>query len=161
MSRLVREEELPGIGRRYSIDCDYGAVLTIVVHNSGRRDIYFFPPDSEMPVTVAMNDEQAKVAGAILTGGLSPPAAITEIEQVVDDLAIEWYTLSPGSPGTGQTIEELHIRSATGINVMTILRGHAVIHGPRDSERLEPGDRLIVAGRHSSMPAFRRLVVGD
>lgn len=161
MNRLVREEELPGIGRRYSVECDYSAVLTIIVHNSGRRDIYFFPPDSEVPVTVAMNDEQAKVAGGILAGGFSPPEAITEIEQVVDDLAIEWFTLSPGSPGTGQSIEELHIRSATGINVMAIMRGHNVIHGPRDAERLEPGDRLVVAGRHSSMPAFRRLVVGD
>jgi K+/H+ antiporter YhaU regulatory subunit KhtT len=44
---------------------------------------------------------------------------------------------------------------------MAILREHNVIHGPRDSEVLQPGDRLIVAGRSSSMPAFRRLVVGD
>lgn len=161
MSRLVREEELPGIGRRYNIECDYGAVLTIIVHNSGRRDLYFFPPDSEDPVTVAMSDEQAKLAGSIMTGGFSPPEAITEVEKVAGDLAIEWFTLSPGSPGTGQSIEELHIRSATGINVMAILRGHNVIHGPRDAERFESGDRLIVAGRHSSMPAFRRLVVGD
>jgi TrkA domain protein len=161
MNRLVREEELPGIGRRYHVECDYGAVLTLIVHNSGRRDLYFFPPDSDEPVTVAMSDEQAKVAGSILTGGFSPPEAILEIEKVAGDLAIEWFTLSPGSPGTGQSIEELHIRSATGINVMAILRGHNVIHGPRDAERFEQGDRLIVAGRRSSMPAFRRLVVGD
>src|SRR5687768_2194668 len=106
MSRLVREEELPGIGRRYNVECDYGAVLTIIVHNSGRRDLYFFPPDSEEPVTVAMSDEQAKLAGSIMTGGFSPPEAITEIEKVAGDLAIEWFTLSPGSPGTGQSIEE-------------------------------------------------------
>jgi TrkA domain protein len=161
MNQIVREEELPGIGRRYSVECDYGAVLTIVVHNSGRRDLYFFQEDSELPVTVAMNDEQAKVAGEILAGGFSPPAPIAEIERVVNDLAIEWFTLSPGSPGTGQSIEELHIRSATGINVMAILREHNVIHGPRDAEVLQPGDRLIVAGRSSSMPAFRRLIVGD
>ena len=49
MNRLVREEELPGIGRRYNVEVDYGAVLTIIVHNSGRRDLYFFPPDSEVP----------------------------------------------------------------------------------------------------------------
>lgn len=161
MTHLVREEELPGIGRRFSVEADYGAVLTIVVHNSGRRDLYFFPPDSEVPVTVAMNDEQAKVAGSILSGELSPPGPVAEVDRVVDELAIEWFTLGPGSPGTGQSIEELHIRSATGVNVMAIVRGHNVIHGPRDGERFESGDRLVVAGRHTSMPAFRRLVVGD
>jgi TrkA domain protein len=161
MNRYVREEELPGIGRRYSVECDYGAVLTIVVHNSGRRDIYFFQEDSEIPVTVAMNDEQARVAGSVLSGTFSPPEGVAEIDKVVGEMVIEWFTLGPGSPGTGQSIEDLHIRSATGINVMAILRDHNVIHGPRDSERLEPGDRLIVAGRSSSMPAFRRLVVGD
>ncbi len=161
MSHYVREEELPGIGRRYNVEVDYGAVLTIVVHNSGRRDLYFFPPDSEVPVTVAMSEEQAKLAGSVLSGSYSPPAAIAEIDKVVADIVIEWYTLGPGSPGTGQSLEELHIRSATGVNVMAILRSHNVIHGPGDAERFESGDRLIVAGRQSGMPAFRRLVVGD
>ena len=100
MNRLVREEELPGIGRRYNVECEDGAVLTIIVHNSGRRDLYFFPPDSEEPVTVAMSDEQAKLAGAIMTGGFSPPAAIAEIEKVAGDLAIEWFTLSGAAVST-------------------------------------------------------------
>lgn len=160
MISSVREDELPGIGRRYRVDCEDAAALTIVLHNSGRRDLYFFPPDSDVPVTVAMTEEQAKLAGSVLAGSYSPPDSIAEIDKVVGDLVIEWHTLGPGSPGTGQSIEELHIRSATGVNVMAILRGHEVIHGPGDAERFESGDRLVVAGRQSGMPAFQRLVVG-
>lgn len=158
--REVREDDLPGIGRRYSVDCDDGAVLTIVVHNNGRRDLYLFPPDAENPVAVAMDDHHARLAGAVLSGEYSPPSGVEEIREVVEDLAIESYGVSPGSPGAGHSIEDLHIRSTTGINIMAILRGHNVIHGPRDSEMLQAGDQLIVAGRRSSMPAFRRLVVG-
>lgn len=161
MSRDVREDELPGIGRRYSVTLDDDSTLTIVVHNSGRRDLYLLNPDADEPVAVSLTDRQAQLAGEVLAGDYSPPQAIAEIEEVVGDLAIEWSVIGPGSPGTGQSIEELHIRSSTGINVMAILRAHNVIHGPRDSEVLQAGDRLIVAGRRSSMPAFRRLVVGS
>ncbi len=155
----VHEDDLPGIGRRYVVQGDDGGVLTIVLHNSGRRELYLFPRHGDQPVTVAMDDHQARLAAAVLSGDYSPPQQVQEIDEVMKDLAIEWYVLGPGSPGAGQSIESLHIRSATGINVMAILRGHNVIHGPRDSQLLEVGDRLIVAGRRSSMPAFRRLVV--
>lgn len=160
-SEEVREDDLPGIGRRYSVECDDGGVLTIVLHNSGRRDLYLFPPDADEPVTVAMDDHHAQLAGAVLSGDYSPPSGIEEVREVVEDLAIESYGIDPGSPGAGHSIEDLHIRSTTGINVMAILRDHNVIHGPRDAEVLQAGDQLIVAGRRSSMPAFRRLVVGQ
>lgn len=157
----VREEDLPGIGRRYTVNCDDGGVLTIVVHNSGRRDVYLFSGnDKEDPVCVSMHEAEAEAAGSVLSGEYSPPAAMKEIEEVVDDLAIEWITLVPGSPGTGRSIQDLHIRSATGVNVMAIVRDHNVIHGPGDLEVLEAGDRLIVAGRRESMPDFQRLVLG-
>lgn len=161
MSRDVSEDDLPGIGRRYRVRGEGGASVTIVVHNSGRRDLYVFPPDSDEPLMVALSDRQAQLAGSVLTGDYSPSAEIQEIAEVIDEMTIEWSTLTPGSPGTGRSIEDLRIRSLTGINVMAILRGHSVINGPRDMEVLEAGDRLVVAGLRSSMPAFRRLVVGD
>lgn len=156
----LREDDLPGIGRRYTVPCSDGRTLTIVVHNSGRRDVYVFPPRGEA-VSVAMDEQEAMLAGAVLSGAHSPPKAIEEVEGVVRDLAIEWVSLTPGSPGAGRSIEDLHIRSATGVNVMAILRDHNVIHAPRDAEQLQAGDRLVVAGRKSNMPAFRRLVVGS
>ena len=159
MEPEVREEDLPGIGRRYSVPGNDGGVLTIVVHNTGRRDLYLFPGKGRDPVTVSMDDRQAQLAAAVMNGEYAPPAGISEIKQLLGDLAIEWYALGPGSRGTGQSIEQLHISSATGVSVMAILRGHQVIYGPRDSEVLQAEDRLIVAGRRSSMAEFRRLVV--
>ncbi|HVL50260.1 MAG TPA: TrkA C-terminal domain-containing protein [Actinomycetota bacterium] len=159
MKGEVLEDDLPGIGRRYMVQGNDGALLTIVLHNSGRRDLYLFPSEGADPVTVSMDDRRARLAAAVLSGDYSPPETLQQIDEVLGDLAIEWYEVGPGSPGAGQSIGSLQIRSATGINVMAILREHNVIHGPRDSEVLSPGDRLIVAGRRSSMPAFRRLVV--
>ncbi|HEX2054831.1 MAG TPA: TrkA C-terminal domain-containing protein [Actinomycetota bacterium] len=161
MTPELREDDLPGIGRRYTVPCSDGRSLTIVVHNSGRRDVYLFPPRGNEAVSVAMDEPEARLAGAVLSGSHSPPEAVDEVDRVVRDLAIEWVALSPGSPGAGRSIEDLHIRSSTGVSVMAILRDHHVIHGPRDSEMLQAGDRLVVAGRRSSMPAFRRLVVGS
>jgi TrkA domain protein len=161
VNQNVREEDLPGIGRRYTVKCDDGGVLTIVVHNSGRRDVYLFSGNErDDPVSVSMHEDEAEVAGSVLSGEYSPPTAMKEIEEVLDNLAIEWITLNPGSPATGRSIQDLHIRSVTGVNVMAIVRDHNVIHAPGDSELLEPGDRLIVAGRRERMPDFQRLVLG-
>lgn len=56
----VHEDDLPGIGRRYVVQGDDGGVLTIVLHNSGRRELYLFPRHGDQPVTVAMDDHQAR-----------------------------------------------------------------------------------------------------
>jgi TrkA domain protein len=161
VNQNVREEDLPGIGRRYTVNCDDGGVLTIVVHNSGRRDVYLFSGNErDDPVSVSMHEEEAEAAGSVLSGDYSPPIAVKEVEEVVGTLAIEWISLDPGSPGTGRSIQDLHIRSLTGVNVMAIVRDHNVIHSPGDSEVLEAGDRLVVAGRRERMPDFHRLVLG-
>lgn len=160
MNPDVREDDLPGIGRRYELTCDDGAILTVVIHHTGRRDLYLFPPGREDPSTVTLSDRQARTAGAVLSGTYFTPTAVRRVQEVVDDLVTDWVVLTPGSPGTGRSIGDLAIRTRTGMAVMAILRGEAVIHEPGAGEVLQSGDRLVVAGRRANLPGFLRLVVG-
>jgi TrkA domain protein len=160
MHREFHEDELPGIGRRYTIDCDDGGILTIVVRNTGKRDVYVFGPGSDRPASVSVDEAKAMVAGAILSGehGAGRPAG--PVAAAIEDLVIESLTLSPGSPGIGRTLAGLAVGSTTGIRVITIVRGKASIHDPAGDEVLQPGDVLVIAGRREKVPAFRRLVTG-
>jgi K+:H+ antiporter subunit KhtT len=160
MHRDVREEELPGIGRRFTLSCIDGGMMTIVAHNTGRHDVYVLPSGSDDPSIISLDEDKARTAGAILSGNYAGPSAVSGVQEIIDDLVIDWVGLTPGSPGTGRSLADLEIGSVTGVTVMSILRGRAAIHEPAGAEVLQPGDRLVVAGRRQHLPAFRRLVAG-
>jgi TrkA domain protein len=156
----VSESDLPGIGRRFEIPCEDGGALTIVVYNSGRRDLYAFAEPGAQPCVVTLRDEQAHVVADILEGSWSTAPEARGVQEAIDALAIDWVILEPGSPATGRTIGELRIRRGTGVTVMSILRQNRVIDRPGPEEELRAGDRLVVAARRDRLGAFRRLVVG-
>jgi TrkA domain protein len=155
----VTEHALPGIGQRYDLLAVEGGSITVVIHHSGRRDIYVLDGDEEPKASVVLTDSQARTLGAILAGAYFKPAVIEEIEAVIGGLLIDWVTLDENSPGAGKTIAELQVRSMTKMTIAAILRGHVPLVAPEPTEQLSPGDRLIVVGRQEDLPGFRRHVV--
>lgn len=156
----VVEQSLPGIGHRYELRSVDGGRVVVVVHHSGRRDLYAFAAGGDDPeAVVTFTDAQARTLGAILGGAYFKPAIVEEIEAVIGGLLIDWVTLEPGAHGVGRTIGELEIRRRTGITVAAILRDSSPLIAPEPSERLEVGDQLVVIGRQEDLPRFRRHVV--
>lgn len=156
----VTEHALPGIGQRYDLRAAEGGSVTVVIHHSGRRDIYILDGD-EPHASVALTDSQARTLGAILGGAYFKPAVVEEIEAVIGGLLIDWVTLDENSPGAGKTIAELQVRSETKMTIAAVLREHVPLVAPEPTERLQAGDRLVVIGRQEDLPGFRRHVVRD
>ena len=155
----VTEHELPGIGRRYDMAIEHSRV-TVVIHHSGRRDLYVFAGSDDDPVVVSLADSQARTLGAILGGAYFKPAAVQEIEAVIGDILIDWVTLRPDSPGVGRSIADLEIRGRTRMTVAAVLRdGNAVI-APEPGQVLAASDQLVVIGRQEDLAGFVELVVG-
>ena len=119
----VSELELPGIGRRFDLDHLDGGRITVVIHHSGRRDLYLLPSDEDEPNAVmTLTDRQARSLGAVLGGAYFKPAMVEEIEEVIGNLLIDWVTLPGSSPAVGRTIGELEIRKRTRMTVVAIVR---------------------------------------
>jgi TrkA domain protein len=156
----VVEQSLPGIGHRYELRPVDGGRVVVVLHHSGRRDLYAFAPGGGEPqAVVTLSDAQARTLGAILGGAYFKPAVVEEIEAVIGGLLIDWVTLEADARGAGRTIGELEIRHQTGITVAAILRDRTPLIAPDPDERLQPGDQLVVIGRQEDLPRFRRHVV--
>jgi TrkA domain protein len=160
----VFEVTLPGIGRRYSLPAGDGARVVVVMHHSGRRDLYSFAsgalPDDAPDACVSLTDDQARRLGAVLGGAYFKPSVATDVETVIGDLLIDWVTLRPDSPGADRSIADLEIRHRTRMTVVAILRDDETILAPDPSEALQAGDRLVIVGRQEDLGAFLRLVVG-
>jgi TrkA domain protein len=163
-SATVSEVVLPGIGRRYTLPAADGTHLVVVVHHSGRRDIYVLPPGAspdESPTTsFSLTDDQARRLGAVLGGAYFKPAVVADVETVIGSLLIDWVTVRADSAGAGRSIAELEIRRRTRMTVVAILRDSDTILAPGPGETLRAGDRLVVVGRQEDLGAFLRHVVG-
>jgi TrkA domain protein len=157
----VVEQLLPGIGARYELEAIEGGEVSVVVHHSGRRDVYVIPHRGGEPrAALTLTDAQARSLGAVLAGAYFKPAMADDIEAVVGGLLIDWVTLYEDSPAVGHSIAAMEIRKQTKMTVAAILRGSEPIIAPEPSEVLEAGDRLVVVGRQEDLRAFVRHVVG-
>lgn len=83
-------------------------------------------------------------AGTRLAHSLSMPLAV-----------LEYFDVGPGyglakvrtDAFAGKTLDELDLRGRYGVTPLFLHRKERVLVNPHDSERLEPGDILIVAGK--------------
>ncbi len=156
----IREQELPGIGRRYSVAAEGGEV-SVVIHHSGRRDLYLADEAGRRPPSVAtLSDNQARRLGAVLAGAYFQPTLANRIESVVGGLLIDWVTIGPDAAGAGRSIADLQVRRRTRMTVVAILRGDDVIVVPEPTEVLVTGDQVVVVGRPEDLDGFVRHVAG-
>jgi len=153
----LTDHDLPGIGHSYELRTADGGRAVVVIHHSGRRDLYVVEPGSDDPrAVVTLTDTQARTLGAILGGAYFKPAVVEEIEAVIGGLLIDWFTLDAGSPAVGCSIAELEIRRRTGMTVAAIVRDPQPVTAPEPTERLQAGDQLVVIGRQEDLARLRR-----
>ncbi len=158
----IVEHELPGIGRRYDVPDLEGGTASIVIHHSGRRDLYLVPRRQGSPTgSAAFTDAQARALGAVLSGAYFKPAVVEEIEAVIGNLLIDWVTIRPDSPAAGRSIADCEIRRRTRMTVAAILRDRGPVIAPEPTEVLEPGNRLVIVGHPADLPGFMAHVVGS
>ncbi|MGH9280878.1 MAG: cation:proton antiporter regulatory subunit [Acidimicrobiales bacterium] len=154
----VSEQDLPGIGRRYDLTTQDGERVSVVIHHSGRRDLYAFAGDDA--ATVSLGDDQARRLGAILAGAYFKPAVAARVEAVIGGLLIDWVTVRPTSPAVGRSIADLEIRRRTRMTVAAIVRGDESLVAPEPTEVIAAGDRLVVVGRPEDLSGFVERVIG-
>lgn len=160
MSDQIHEQELPGIGRRYTVDAE-GAEVSVVIHHSGRRDVYLTDATGHSPPAVAsLTDDQARRLGAVMSGAYFQPTLTSRIEAVVGGLLIDWVTIAAGSPADGHSIADLQVRRRTRMTIVAILRGDDVIVTPEPTEMLLVDDRVVVVGRPEDLDGFVKHVSG-
>jgi TrkA domain protein len=157
----VREHDLPGVGKKFAVTTNDGDRLTIIIHNSGHREIYFFERGEDYPAyAVRMEDAEARKLGAILGGAFFQPVVAESMDVVFSQLSVEWMKTGNTSPLIGQSLMEARIRERTGASVIAILRSGQAIPNPHPEERIAAGDTLMVVGDREQVGRFGDLLRG-
>jgi TrkA domain protein len=159
----IKCADLPGVGRKYTIHLADGRLCVILIHHTGRREMYFMADteDDEPLLTLELNDEEARKVGAILLGADYQPVSDERVETLLKSILIEWIRVAPGSELANRKIKDMRIRTVTGATVIGIQRGEEMIGSPDVNELLRPGDVLMVVGKREQIKALEKLCQGQ
>ncbi|MFP4632971.1 MAG: cation:proton antiporter regulatory subunit [Halobacteriales archaeon] len=159
----VRETELPGVGKKFAVDLDGDVGLVVVIHNTGKREVYLDDdPDEDNEKLFELSDKQARLVGSILEGAYFQPIRTEGIETMLDeDTLLEWVKVPGDSPAVGETIAGLDVRGETGASLIAIKRDDGdVITAPGPDDVIRSGDVLVVTCSREAFEGFRNLIEG-
>ncbi len=152
---FFKQTELPGIGKRFSIKLSSGQIVSIIIHHSGKREIYVLDEDGDVECTVTLTDQEAREMGMVLAGAFYQPVAGDKMELILKQLVMEWVELPPDSELVGKTLAEADVRKKTGVIVLGVVRNDEMIPTPDPKNfRFQPGDILIVVGNREQVENF-------
>lgn len=157
----ISEVFLPGVGRKFQIETMTGDRLVIVIHDDGTRELYHFTRKNlERPVSVLrLSDGEARQIAGIVGGLTYVPRTLPMAEVILGDLVLEWFTIEPGAACIGKTIRDLHVRTATGASIVSIVESDQTKRTNPEAETiLNEGATLILAGDRGSINATKRLL---
>jgi K+:H+ antiporter subunit KhtT len=158
----LRETRLPGIGVKYTIRLAGGARLAVILHNDGKRELYYFRhrDDEEPRAVITLDDEEARQLGAVVGGAYERPKIVEDLEMALGELLIEWVPVPDTSPWIGKTLAESGFRAKTGVTVIAILREPEPVSGAQPNDVIQRGDTLVTVGKAGQYRGFLRLLEG-
>jgi TrkA domain protein len=160
----LRETRLPGIGVKFGFRLDAGGRISLIQHNDGKRELYWFRRvDADEPrAVITLDDDEARQLGAILGGAYERPKIVEDLEMALGELQIEWVPVPDTSPWIGKTLAEAQFRAKNGITIIAILREPEPVTGAQPQDVIQKGDTLVTVGKAGQYPAFyRRLETGE
>jgi TrkA domain protein len=165
---LIREAELPGLGKKFQLNLENGDQVAVIIHDDGTRELYYFPRDGDDPLAaITLSDQESRQLGSIIGGSFYQPRTLERLDAAVSDLRIEWLKVSEKSGITGKSIGELGLRKNHGITIIAVLedkgRGRKeTIHiNPGPGYVFESGHTVIAAGKSIKMKEFEKMFGGS
>ncbi len=158
---LIKEIDLPGIGRKFQVNARSGDKLVIIVHDDGRREIHHFDNDDpeESISMVTLDDTEARRVSGIIGGMAYMPKALESVDVAFDDMVFEWYKVESGAKAIGKNIGELHIRKKTGAMIIAIIKKDKRIVNPGPDQVIPEGATLVVIGDRKQVKSCKELIL--
>jgi TrkA domain protein len=156
----LREARLPGVGVKYGFRLDAGGRISLILHNDGKRELYWFrrADDDEPSAVITLDDDEARQLGAVLGGAYQRPKIVEDLEMALGELSIEWVAVPDSSPLIGKTLAEAALRAKTGITIIAILREPEPVSGAQPNDVIKHGDTLVTVGKAGQYGAFHRML---
>ncbi|GGF32750.1 potassium transporter TrkA [Halobacillus andaensis] len=154
--------QLPGIGQKISLKTAEDSMLVLIVHHTGKRELYFFDDSESEEADFAMDltSDETRELGAQLLGATYQPVNADQLKMFKNQIVIDWIELKPNSPIVYKTIEESEVRNLTGVTIIGIVKGDETIAIPEADTKLQPGDVIMSIGKQDQIDSMTALCNG-
>ncbi|MCP3028279.1 cation:proton antiporter regulatory subunit [Halobacillus sp. A5] len=154
--------QLPGIGQKISLKTAEESMLVLIVHHTGKRELYFFDDQDSEEADFAMDltSDETRELGAQLLGATYQPVNADQLKMFKNQIVIDWIELKPSSPIVYKTIEESEVRNLTGVTIIGIIKGDETIAIPEADTKLQPGDVIMSIGKQDQIDSMIALCNG-
>lgn len=158
----VKMCDLPGVGKKISFETAEAQKIVIIVHHSGKRDLYFFQEaeEDEADYFLSLTSEETRELGAQLLGATYQPVDDEKMKIFQKQLVMEWIKLTPESPFVDRRIGESRIRSHTGASIIAVMQGDDMTVSPDIDCVLKAGDTVMAAGKIDQIRKFEAMANG-
>ncbi|MDD2599769.1 MAG: cation:proton antiporter regulatory subunit [Kiritimatiellae bacterium] len=159
----VKMADLPGVGKKISFWTAEKQKVVIIIHHSGKRDLYFFQDtdEDEADYFLTLTSEETREMGAQLLGAAFQPVDDDKMLICQKQLVMEWIKLTPESPFVDKQIAESQIRTHTGASVIAVKHGDEMTVSPDISMVLKAGDTVMAAGKREQIRRFDAMAKGE
>ncbi len=159
----LRSVNLPGVGTKYEFTTDKGDTVALFFTKAGTIQMYTLQKGCRTPSAAEMTPIEARRLGNILTGAIieAESESVEVAFSAIADLRITIHTYVIPKKAAGKTIEDLQIRTKTGVTVIAVSRGEKNIINPPPSFVFEAGDGVVVIGETDQLKTFERDVMVD
>lgn len=143
----VEETKLPGVGVRHDFVTNGGNRIGMITHRSGRRELLIYDrddPDS-CRETLRLEEDDVHTLNDML-GGSDITEHLSELEQSVEGLTIDWVRVVGSSACSGCTISDVGFGTDVSASVVAVLRDGRSIPAPPLDFELRAGDTAVVVG---------------
>lgn len=156
----IEESSLPGVGVRYEFNTEDGRRIGVVHHRTGRRELFVCEADDTdaAVVNMTLSDEDSHALSEAL-GGSTLVAKLSNLQQQVEGLAIDWLTVEERSPYATGTIGDARIRTRSGVSVVAVIRRDQTFPAPGPEFGLQPGDKLVVVGTPEGITKTQEILI--
>jgi len=157
----VREHPLPGSGRLFHLTLADGSLVAVArTPQSVGPIISVTPSGADEPLmTVHCTSAEATTIAALLSG----VRFVIDVDAgaPADGATLRTITLAAASPAVGRLLHELAGPDPDDAQVIAVIRDDTPDLVETDPDRrCEPGDRLVLVGRSSSLERLVRFLLG-
>lgn len=100
--------QLPGIGQKITFTTAEENQLILIVHHTGKRELYFFEDadSDEADFGMDLTGDETRELGAHLLGATYQPVDADKLKMFNNQIVIDWVEIKEPSPIAHKTIEE-------------------------------------------------------
>lgn len=143
----VEETQLPGVGVRHDFVTRRGERVGMITHRTGHRELLIY--DQEDPdscrETLRLEEDDVRTLSDML-GGSPVTEHLSQLEQSLEGLTIDWVKVGNASACSGRTIRDLGIGTDVNASIVAVLRGGRSVPTPTLDFEMQHGDTAVVVG---------------